>query len=46
MGQSFFTLSLGIGAMAIFASYLQKDNTLLGEAVNVAVLDTCEAFTA
>ena len=46
MNQSFFTLSLGIGAMAIFGSYLQKDNTLLGEAVNVAVLDTCVAFTA
>ena len=35
-----FTLSLGIGAMAIFGSYLGKDKRLLGEAVNVAVLDT------
>ncbi|MDO4267719.1 MAG: sodium-dependent transporter [Eubacteriales bacterium] len=46
MNQSFFTLSLGIGAMAIFGSYLGRDNTLLGEAVNVAVLDTFVAFTA
>ncbi|MCI8660824.1 MAG: sodium-dependent transporter [Lachnospiraceae bacterium] len=46
MNQSFFTLSLGIGAMAIFGSYLGKDNTLLGEAVNVAVLDTFVAITA
>ena len=46
MNQSFFTLSLGIGAMAIFGSYLGRDNTLLGEAVNVAVLDTFVAITA
>lgn len=46
MNQSFFTLSLGIGAMAIFGSYLNKDHTLLGEAVNVAVLDTFVAVTA
>lgn len=46
MNQSFFTLSLGIGAMAIFGSYLEKEHTLLGEAVNVAVLDTFVAVTA
>lgn len=46
MNQSFFTLSLGIGAMAIFGSYLKKDRTLLGEAVNVAALDTFVAFSA
>lgn len=46
MNQAFFTLSLGIGAMAIFASYLEKKNTLLGEAVNVAILDTLVAITA
>lgn len=46
MNQSFFSLSLGIGAMAIFGSYLEKKNTLLGEAVNVAVLDTFVAITA
>lgn len=46
MNQSFFTLSLGIGAMAIFGSYLGKDRTLMGEAVNVGVLDTFVAFTA
>ena len=46
MNQAFFTLSLGIGAMAIFGSYLKKDRSLLGEAVNVGVLDTFVAFTA
>ena len=46
MNQSFFTLSLGIGSMAIFGSYLGKDRTLLGEAVNVGILDTFVAVTA
>lgn len=40
MNQAFFTLSLGIGAMAIFGSYINKERSLLGESVNVAVLDT------
>lgn len=46
MNQSFFTLSLGIGSMAIFGSYLGKDRSLLGEAINVGVLDTFVALTA
>ena len=46
MNQSFFSLSLGIGAMAIFGSYLKKERTLLGEAVNVVCLDTFVALTA
>ncbi len=46
MNQAFFTLSLGIGSMAIFGSYIGKDRALLGEAVNVAVLDTFVAFTS
>lgn len=46
MNQSFFTLSLGIGSMAIFGSYIGKDRALLGEAVNVAVLDTFVAITS
>ena len=46
MNQSFFSLSLGIGAMAIFGSYLGKDRTLMGEAVNIVFLDTFVAFTA
>ncbi len=46
MGQAFFTLSLGIGAMAIFGSYIGKERRLLGEALNVTVLDTLVAFTA
>ena len=46
MNQSFFTLSLGIGSMAIFGSYLDRKRSLMGEAVNVAVLDTFVAFTS
>ena len=46
MNQSFFTLSLGIGCMAIFGSYLGKDRTLMGEALNVGILDTFVAITA
>ena len=46
MNQSFFTLSLGIGSMAIFGSYIGKDRALLGEAVNVALLDTFVALTS
>lgn len=46
MNQAFFTLSLGIGAMAIFGSYIGKERSLLGEAVNVAILDTFVAFCA
>ena len=46
MNQSFFTLSLGIGCMAIFGSYLGKDRSLLGEAMNVGILDTFVALTA
>ena len=44
MGQAFFTLSLGIGAMAIFGSYIGKERRLMGEAVSVGVLDTLVAF--
>ena len=46
MGQSFFTLSLGIGAIAIFGSYIDKKRRLTGEAVCVSVLDTCVALIA
>lgn len=44
MGQSFFTLSLGIGAMAIFGSYISKDRSLTGESVSICVLDTSVAL--
>ena len=44
MNQAFFTLSLGMGSMAIFGSYLGKDRALLGEAVHVAALDTFVAL--
>lgn len=46
MSQAFFTLSLGIGAMAIFGSYLDKDRSLTGEAMNIGILDTFVAMTA
>ena len=46
MNQAFFTLSLGIGAMAIFGSYIGKDHSLMGESVRVVVLDTFVAITA
>ena len=46
MNQAFFTLSLGMGAMAIFGSYIGKERALMGEAVNVALLDTFVAFTS
>ena len=46
MNQAFFTLSLGIGTMAIFGSYIGKERALMGEAINVAVLDTFVAITS
>ena len=46
MNQAFFTLSLGIGAMSIFGSYIGRDRTLLGEAASVCALDTAVALTA
>lgn len=46
MNQSFFTLSLGIGSMAIFGSYIGKERALMGESVRVAVLDTFVAITS
>jgi len=46
MNQAFFTLSLGIGSMAIFGSYIDKDRSLLGESVNIICLDTFVAVTA
>ena len=46
MNQAFFTLSIGMGSMAIFGSYLGDDRSLLGESVNVIVLDTFVAIMA
>lgn len=46
INQSFFTLSLGIGSMLIFGSYLDKERTLLGESMNIAMLDTFVAFVS
>ena len=44
MNQAFFTLSVGIGSMAIFGSYIGKERSLLGESVNIAALDTFVAI--
>ncbi len=46
MGQAFFTLSLGIGAIAVFGSYIGKEHSLAGEALRIGVLDTLVAFVA
>lgn len=46
MNQAFFTLSLGIGAMAIFGSYIGKDHALLGESIRIGILDTFVAIVA
>ena len=46
MNQAFFTLSLGIGSMAIFGSYIGKERSLMGESVNIIILDTFVAVMA
>lgn len=46
MNQAFFTLSLGIGSMAIFGSFIGKERSLLGESVNIACLDTFVAISS
>lgn len=46
MNQAFFTLSIGIGSMAIFGSYIGRERSLLGESVNVALLDTFVAISS
>ncbi len=46
MGQAFFTVSVGMGSMSIFGSYIGKDHRMTGEALRVAVLDTIVALMA
>lgn len=46
MGQAFFTLSIGMGSLAIFGSYIGKERSLTGESINVMLLDTAVAFIA
>ncbi len=46
MNQAFFTLSIGMGSMAIFGSYIGKERSLLGESANVIILDTFVAIVA
>ncbi|MEF9941520.1 MAG: sodium-dependent transporter [Lachnospiraceae bacterium] len=46
MGQAFFTLSIGIGSLAIFGSYIGKERALTGEAISVTILDTFVALVA
>ncbi len=46
MNQAFFTLSVGMGSMAIFGSYIDKHRSLMGESANVIALDTFVAITA
>lgn len=46
VNQASFTLSIGIGSMAIFGSYIDREHTLLKESINIAVLDTFVAITS
>ena len=46
MSHAFFTLSIGVGAMLIFGSYIGKDRSLLGESMVITGLDTFVALTA
>ena len=46
MNQAFFTLGLGMGSMAIFGSYIDKKRSLLGESVNIIILDSFVAIMA
>ncbi len=46
MSHAFFTLSIGIGAMEIFGSYLDRKKRIAGEAVNIILLDTFVALMA
>lgn len=46
MNQAFFSLSLGMGSMAIFASYIDREHSLMGESLNVVGLDTLVALLA
>lgn len=46
MNQAFFTLSVGMGGMAIFGSYIEKEHSLMGESVHIIVLDTLVAVLA
>ena len=46
MNQAFFTLSLGIGSMAIFGSYIDKKRSLMGESINIILLDSFVAITS
>lgn len=46
MNQAFFTLSLGIGAMEIFGSYMKDDRTLAGESIQICILDTLVALSS
>lgn len=46
MSQAFFTLSIGMGSMAIFGSYLDKSRSLTGEALSITILDTFVALMA
>jgi NSS family neurotransmitter:Na+ symporter len=46
MSQAFFTLSIGIGSLAIFGSYIGKERSLLGESINIASLDTVISIIA
>lgn len=46
MGQAFFTLSVGIGSIAVCGSYFGRERSLFQEGVVIVVLDTCVAIAS
>ncbi len=46
MSQAFFTLSIGMGSMSIFGSYIDKERSLTGETISISVLDLMVALLA
>lgn len=46
MGQAFFTLSIGLGSMAVFGSYIEKERRLCGESITIIFLDTIVALVS
>ena len=46
MGHAFFTLSLGMGAMLTYGSYLKRNDDIVSASITISVLDTVIALTA
>ena len=46
LGQAFFSLSIGMGAMLTYGSYLRRQDDVVGASVTISALDTCIALIA